>query len=57
MRLAGNTPVIVEHNLDVIKPADWVIDLGPEGGEADGRRKTRTGGENSGACYETISYD
>ncbi|HEY9068680.1 MAG TPA: excinuclease ABC subunit UvrA [Candidatus Ozemobacteraceae bacterium] len=33
----GNTVVVVEHNLDVIKVADWVIDLGPEGGDAGGR--------------------
>jgi excinuclease ABC subunit A len=33
----GNTVVIIEHNLDVIKQADWIIDLGPEGGEAGGR--------------------
>src|SRR5689334_21479917 len=33
---AGNTLVVVEHNLDVIKSADWVIDLGPEGGDAGG---------------------
>jgi len=33
----GNTVVIIEHNLDVIKTADWVIDLGPEGGDAGGR--------------------
>ncbi len=33
---AGNTVVVVEHNLDVIKSADWVIDLGPEGGAAGG---------------------
>jgi excinuclease ABC subunit A len=34
---AGNTAVVVEHNLDVIAEADWVIDLGPEGGNAGGR--------------------
>jgi len=33
----GNTVLIIEHNLDVIKQADWIIDLGPEGGEEGGR--------------------
>jgi excinuclease ABC subunit A len=33
---AGNTVVIIEHNLDIIKVADWIIDLGPEGGDAGG---------------------
>ena len=33
----GNTIIIIEHNLDVIRNADWIIDLGPEGGEAGGR--------------------
>jgi excinuclease ABC subunit A len=33
----GNTVVVIEHNLDVIKNADWIVDLGPEGGDGGGR--------------------
>jgi excinuclease ABC subunit A len=34
---AGNTVLVIEHNLDVIKTADWIVDLGPEGGDGGGR--------------------
>jgi excinuclease ABC subunit A len=33
----GNTVVVIEHNLDVVKCADWIVDLGPEGGEGGGQ--------------------
>jgi len=33
---SGNTMVVIEHNLEVIKTADWIIDLGPEGGDGGG---------------------
>lgn len=34
---SGNTVIIIEHNLDVIKQADWIIDMGPEGGKNGGK--------------------
>ena len=37
MVTAGNTVVVIEHNLDVIKTADWIIDMGPEGGYRGGQ--------------------
>jgi excinuclease ABC subunit A len=37
LRDQGNTVVIIEHNLDVIKTADWIVDLGPEGGSGGGQ--------------------
>ena len=37
LRDAGNSLIVIEHNLDVIKTADYIVDLGPEGGDAGGR--------------------
>jgi excinuclease ABC subunit A len=37
LRDRGNTVVVIEHNMDVIKCADWIVDLGPEGGDGGGR--------------------
>jgi len=52
---AGNTVIVVEHNLDVIKCADWVIDLGPEGGEAGGEIIVAGTPEMVAACPESIT--
>jgi excinuclease ABC subunit A len=37
LRDEGNTILVIEHNLDVIKTADWIVDMGPEGGDGGGR--------------------
>jgi excinuclease ABC subunit A len=58
----GNTVVVIEHNLDVVKTADWVIDLGPEGGDAGGRvvaegspeQLARTAGSSTGEFLRKV---
>ena len=54
----GNTVVVIEHNLDVIKTADWIVDLGPEGGEEGGRagrgRHARGGGRDGRVLHRPV---
>ncbi len=52
---AGDTVVVIEHNLNVIKTADWVIDLGPEGGEGGGRLICEGTPEQVAACKESYT--
>ncbi|MGB9793104.1 MAG: excinuclease ABC subunit UvrA, partial [Thermacetogeniaceae bacterium] len=52
---AGNTVVVIEHNLDVIKTADYVIDLGPEGGDRGGRVVATGTPEEIAACPESYT--
>jgi excinuclease ABC subunit A len=49
----GNTVVVIEHNLEVIKTADWILDLGPEGGDGGGRIVAEGTPEDIAACAES----
>ena len=51
----GNTVVVIEHNLDVIKTADWLIDLGPEGGRDGGRIVAQGSPEQVARCEESYT--
>jgi excinuclease ABC subunit A len=55
LRNTGNTLVVIEHNLDVIKTADWIIDLGPEGGDAGGRIVAQGSPEAVARCAESFT--
>ena len=52
---AGNTVVIIEHNLDVIKTADWVVDMGPEGGNGGGEIVAQGTPEDIAACPQSYT--
>jgi excinuclease ABC subunit A len=55
LRDRGNTIVVIEHNLDVIKTADWVIDLGPEGGDGGGEVIAAGTPEDVAACPRSFT--
>jgi excinuclease ABC subunit A len=52
---AGNTVVVIEHNLEVIKTADWIVDLGPEGGDGGGRIVAAGTPEDVAACRQSYT--
>ncbi len=51
----GNTVLVIEHNLEVIKTADWIIDLGPEGGDAGGHIVTTGTPEDIASSEESYT--
>ena len=54
---AGNTVLVIEHNLDVIKSADYIIDLGPEGGQGGGTVIATGTPEQVAKCTESYTGD
>ena len=52
---AGNTVLVIEHNLDVIKTADWIIDMGPEGGNKGGTLVISDTPEAVAKCKESFT--
>jgi len=55
LRDRGNTIIVIEHNLDVVKTADWVIDLGPEGGDKGGEIIVAGSPEEIAACEQSYT--
>jgi excinuclease ABC subunit A len=55
LRDAGNTVVVIEHNLDVLKMADHIIDLGPEGGDAGGQVVVKGSPEEVAKCEKSYT--
>jgi excinuclease ABC subunit A len=55
LRATGNTLLVIEHNLDVIKTADWIIDLGPEGGSGGGKIVAEGPPEKIVGCAESFT--
>jgi excinuclease ABC subunit A len=62
LRAAGNTVIVIEHNLEVVKTADWIVDLGPEGGQEGGRivaagtpeQVAAVDASHTGRCLRTV---
>jgi excinuclease ABC subunit A len=52
---AGNTVLVIEHNLDVIKSADWVVDMGPEAGVRGGQLVVAGPPETVAACEDSLT--
>ena len=55
LRAGGNTVIVIEHNLDVAKSADWIIDMGPGGGDQGGRVVCAGPPEQIAACPDSAT--